>query len=172
MAVITLDTKNAQRKLDRIGSRLSTRQILNAIGLRHLKWINDNFKAAGLEKPWRPLAPNTIAGRRAGSSSPLQDTGRLRQSFTHRVVNDKAVEVGSTNKLAEIHHGGTGRRIIRPVNARALRFPTTEGIRFAKFVNHPGIPARPLLPSRRLAKRLGLAVFNRMVDKAIADGSR
>jgi hypothetical protein len=71
----------------------------------------------------------------------------------------KQVTVGTNDWLYNLLDKGTPARIIRPVNAKALRFPgkwraktvpgqirsrkgSSSGVRFAKFVRHPGIAAR------------------------------
>ena len=140
--------------------------MLGLIGARHLEWIQDNFERRGIESAWPPLRPNTIAGRRLGSSAPLQDTGRLRQSFVVRMLGN-AVEVGSAMKIAAIHHEGSGSYVIRPRQARFLKFMTTAGEVFARSVRHPGIPRRRLIPSVGLGERLAIETADNAI-KAVA----
>lgn len=45
--------------------------------------------------PWAPLSPVTVARRRKGSSAPLLDTGRLRNSITYALDGRNAVIVGT-----------------------------------------------------------------------------
>lgn len=58
--------------------------------------------------------------------------------------------IGAKSPYAAIHElgGTTSPHVIRPVNAKMLRFMGSDGnLRFASMVNHPGssIPARPYL---------------------------
>ena len=87
--------------------------------------VSENFERGGRPK-W--------LGKRDGTPSKLQDSGRLKNSITRLYDNTSAV-VGTNVIYAGIHQfGGT----IKPKRAKALRF---NG-RFAKQVT---IPARPFL---------------------------
>lgn len=102
-------------------------------GIQALNWINRNFQTQGgllSAGPWAKLSPNTIAGRRKGSSQILQDTGAagLKGSFTMQ-FSDQQVAIGSSKKIALYHEKGTGlygpRRAsypIYPKRAKALAF--------------------------------------------------
>ena len=147
-----------------------TRTLLSAIGDRHLGWIDENFRKGGAEKKWRPLSPNTIAARRQGSSAILQDTGRLKQSFVKKVESDR-VDVGTEEKKAKWHHEGTKPFTIRPRAAKVLRFMTTGGFVFTRAVDHPGLAARPLLPSDTLGERLAFETAEAAVDAATKKAS-
>lgn len=75
-------------------------------------------------------------------------TGRLRQSLTAVVMrrgDDVEGVVGTNLVYARIQEigGKTSPHIIRPVDAKALRFDGREGLTFRKLVHHPGskIPA-------------------------------
>lgn len=159
---IALDSADARRKIRRVLKEMDARRLLKLIGLRQLKWINDNFVRSGAlqRPPWRPLSPNTVAGRRRGSSRPLMDTGRLRQSFVHHVVGRQMVEVGTDVQYAEYHEHGVGPHTIRPRRAKVLRFMTKDGVVYARHVRHPGIPARPMLPTKDVAERLAVTVLD------------
>jgi phage gpG-like protein len=189
-AGVTVDASKAIKKLKSINSDLKFPVVLGVIGKRVLKWVNQNFKDAGTENRWAPLSPNTIANRRAGKITqsqgavrfrgrdvvgsaiglsggrPLMDTGGLMQSFVDE-VSGESVAVGTVNKIAKIHQEGTGPYIIRPKNAKRLVFLTAGGVRFKKAVRHPGIPARPMLPSKNVAQRLSSDTLNRYVNESI-----
>lgn len=165
-------TADARRKLARAARDLNPTLALQAVASRHLNWINRNFRAEGAERKWHPLSPNTIAGRRGGGigAKALRDIGQLAQSFqVLRGPTNRIVEVGSRDKKAAWHHFGTRPRTIVPVRARVLRFVTADGVRFARSVRHPGIPARPLLPSRRLATTIALRAVQAVAEKATRD---
>lgn len=174
---------NATEALQRVVAAkrvLNPSVLLTTIGQAHLAWINRNFRAGGLEQRWPPLAPSTVYGRRQGSSAPLQDTGRLRASFVRGRagnifrVSGQTVIVGSANRVATIHHRGTGPYIIRPRGA-FLAFPHPEGdatVRgrrgfVRRFVRHPGLPRRPLLPSQRTAGRIAVRELEAVVKKSL-----
>lgn len=97
-------------------------------GIQALNWINENFRAQGgllVTGPWAKLRPNTVAGRRRGSSLILQDTGAagLKGSYQMNFDSQKAV-VGSADPKALWHGKGTkGPYDIYPRNAKALAFP-------------------------------------------------
>ncbi len=59
---------------------------LNQIGLFCRSIIQNAFDTKGFGK-WSPNAPTTIENK--GSSSPLIDTGELRKSITHDIINNK-----------------------------------------------------------------------------------
>ncbi len=167
-AKLDVDLKEVRRRIQAFVVELDERELLEAVGLRHLKWVNDNFRREGLEKKWRPLSPNTTAkpGRGGISAKILRDTGRLAQSFTSKVEGNSVV-VGSADKRAEWHHFGTRPFVIRPKNKGVLFFHTKAGPTFARIVNHPGITARKLLPSNRLGQFLADQVINAAVKRVV-----
>lgn len=58
------------------------------------------------EYGWPSLTPETIA-RKATGDSPLLETGELRDSIAHKVVDDKTCDMGSNNDKAVWHELGT-----------------------------------------------------------------
>lgn len=124
------------------------------------------FAASGVPV-WVPLAASTVARRRKHSSRPLQDTGRLRRSYTAKSslgsiyeLTKLSLTMGSNLPYAAIHqHGGIISRTSKAGSAR-LRKTKRGQYRFAKAsskskslrtVNWQGgtsytitIPARPL----------------------------
>ncbi len=124
------------------------RSILNAMGDRLLKEVNDTFKQQGKHQtpPWPPLKPSTIRRRRKKGvgAKPLQDTGRLRASFIKR-IRTKFVFVGSGVKYAPYHEFGSKKKKNRP-------------------------PQRRMTPTQRRAQKLmetmAQAILARMADKA------
>lgn len=148
-------------------------------GIQTLNWVTRNFAAEGAMTgaPWRKLSPNTIAGRRKGSSRVLQDTGGLKNSFTLNATSTE-VAVGTEKQIALYHEEGTGtygkRGSAYPIVPKnpggVLAFRMAEGgsrvkasfssiatqrtykkgqmITFAKSVMHPGVPIRRMLPKR------------------------
>ena len=142
-------------------------------GVQALNWIDRNFRSEGgqlLTGPWRKLSANTIAGRRRKSSKILQDTGRLRGSFTMQFDSTLA-KISNADPNAIFHERGTRPYIIRPKTAKMLAFPVAGGgvpvtaavrrrsnrfgsggyrrgqnLAFAFEVHHPGLPMRRMLP--------------------------
>lgn len=69
-------------------------------------------------------------------------------------AGDLAIRVGAARSYSLLHHEGTRPHVIRPRNARALRFVNARGdVVFARAVRHPGTR-----PNRYLSDNLGLAV--------------
>ncbi len=168
---IKVDARKVQAMFRRLGRSIDEKTLLALVGQRHLNWIDKNFRAGGLETKWKKLSPNTIAGRRKGSSAILQDTGKLRQSFVDTVFGNR-VSVGTKNKIAGFHHFGTKPYTIRPKRKRFLFFQTVNGPVFARVVRHPGLAARPLLPTKALGERLALQTVEKAIDKIIAQAER
>lgn len=77
------------------------------------------------------------------------DTGRLRASIEGRLNRTWTLRpqftVGSNVEYASYVHDGTRPHIIRPRNARALRFVVGGQVVYARVVHHPGTAARPFL---------------------------
>lgn len=165
MISIRIDTSPAEKRLRSIGARLKQERLLRAIGVKMLDWIHRSFEAEGLEVKWRPLSPNTLASR-SGGGKMLRVTGRLKRSFGMK-VSGNTVEIGSPLDLAGWQHSGTKSYAIRPRSARALRFMSQSGAKFAKYVKHPGLPARPLIPSERLARRIAIDVVADEINRAV-----
>lgn len=108
-----------------------------------LKSIESNFRAGGRPRQWEPLAPSTVAGRRKGSSRPLQDTGQLSRAPTVLHLDRQHVRIGlpgeATNegmdlrRLAAIHQFGAKIPAfdIVPKHGKALAFPVPHSTRIA-----------------------------------------
>ena len=169
---VKFDARDAQRRLARLGTRLKSEDILEGVANRVLAWVDENFRRRGIERPWRPLSPNTIAARRKGSSAPLQDTGRLKQSFTITRRAPRLIEVGTNVTYAEFHEEGTDPYTIRPRRASVLRFTTADGVRFARSVRHPGLPQRKMLPTTREANRLAKVLLEARMAAAASEANR
>jgi hypothetical protein len=56
-----------------------------------------------------------------------------------------SVTVGSDLEYAAMVNDGTKPHVIRPKNAKVLRFNVGGQVVFARVVNHPGTRARPFL---------------------------
>lgn len=176
MASILLGTAAVKAKLQRVekflrsrkGLEIAAEHILNRVGVGFRRGMDPASK-----KPWKRLRPNTIAGRRKGTSKPLNNTGLLRASFTrggrnniYRFRGSAALVIGSSRQEAVFHNFGTrGPYKIRPNRKKSLRFVVAgkTGAKrrgggfwaFAKEITHPGLPARPMLKvSRGMAIRV------------------
>lgn len=157
--------------LTRISNKATTREQLHMrFAIIALNWINKNFVTeGGLVGGWKPLSPNTLAGRRGGSGRILQNTGQLRASFVPAWSSESA-RVGSPMAIAAYHEKGTDPYIIRPkkpggflafkvatktgIKTRQLKGGKTLSLPFAKGrviftreVKHPGLPPRRMLPT-------------------------
>lgn len=168
---IQVDTVVGQVKLSRVLEAVKPAALLKGFGGRFLSYVNKQFRTRG-EGQWRPLSPLTLLLRRHGGDMPLRDTGKYAQSFVMETDQRTFVEVGSNLKttsgipLAMIHEYGTAPYTIRARTAKVLAAKTREGawIFFGKEVQHPGVPPRPVLPSKAVAERL----VQEVVDGALA----
>lgn len=186
---VDVDLQPLMRTLSVLRGAFSSRTYLKLVGTAVLYWINENFRSGGSEHPWQPLAASTLAARRqgggSGGSQILRDTGRLAQSFVRASgpqgkLSGDAVWVGTADERAVYHHFGTRPFTIRPKGGRGvLRIPTPDGVVYRRFPTkagkegaaHPGLPARPLLPSLRLAERLALQTLQGYVDELTAQAN-
>ena len=195
--------QKAVRQLAKLGVDLDPIVLLRAIGLRQIKWSTDNIKAGGLAMAWTRMSKNTIAANPKRSGPRFfssRYTARLKQALTMNVQGSKSVQVGITDRFAEYHHFGTKPYVIRPVNARFLRFVVAgavtsragrvvsfttrtgrvvsfkaktgtaryeKNVAFAREVHHPGLPARPLLPTKAIGEQLALMVLQARIDQAV-----
>ena len=106
--------------------------------------------------PWRDLSPNTWASKR--NRKILNETGQMRDSLAYEATGTEVI-IGFADKKARWHQFGTRPYTITPKNARMLAFMTAGGPAFATQVNHPGIPARPMLGlSRANVQEIGSIV--------------
>ena len=108
-----------------------------------------------------------VFGGAEGTSEPLQDTGKLRQSFTSKLEGQDVVSVGTENKIAKFHQFGTKPYIIKAKTGGALAFMTSNGPVFARSIRHPGLPIRRLIPSDQLANKIAVETLEKFVDKII-----
>lgn len=115
---VNVDDGPAQRALAALRARASNlAPMFRGIGADVVAEAQLGFRESrdpyGL--PWRPLSPRTVARRRKGSSKPLLDTGRLRNSITYRLLGSTGVEIGSNTAYAAIHQfggrAGRGRKV-------------------------------------------------------------
>lgn len=159
---IQANTGPARAKLARLLAAVQPRVILDVIGGNLQDWVEQSFKTRG-RGAWPPLAETTLMLRRHGGDVPLQDIGRYKQSWVVESDGQTWVEIGSNVKtpdgahsLAKIHEYGTGPYTIRARTARVLAARTREGgwLVFGKEVHHPGIPARPVLPTKAEAETM------------------
>ena len=191
MIEVRVDAADAVRRLTALGAALDGRAMMDLVGQRTIAWIDRNFRVGGLERLWAPLSPNTVAARRAGkgagTAQPLRDTGRMAQSFTPGTpdsaydVGVDYVTVGTNDEKAVFHQFGTRPYVIRPKNKKFLRFVTATPPRgakkpqkaqrgfysFAREVHHPGVPARPMLPSVGTARQLAEDTLQAYVDEVV-----
>ena len=163
-AEIRIDFDRIEEQLAAVQATITPGAMLKGIGEAGKYWVNQNFELDGaLVGGWEPLSPNTIAGRKGGSSRPLQDTGNLRQSFDYR-ISGNTVRIGTSVQYASFHDEGTGPYDIYPVHAKSLAFMTAGGMIFAKHVAHPGIPQRRMLPDEDDMVQIAQAVLDALVQ--------
>lgn len=160
-----------------LSTEMTNERILKVLGIRFLDHVNESFRTRG-RGTWRPLAPSTMALRGRGGDVPLQDSGDYRKSFVQQTGTD-FVEVGTNQRtaggapLGEIHEFGTRPYTIRAIrNKRGLMARTRGGtwIFFGREVHHPGVPARPVLPTLNEANTVIqetiLGIYRQIIEKA------
>ena len=177
---VSIESAVLAKQVQKLAEITTPATVLKVIGLRLMAWVDESFKTRG-RGLWAPLAWSTLALRQRGGDQPLQDTGRYRQSFVSETDQSTYVEVGSSLKtpsglvLAAIHENGTRPFTIRVRTAKVLaaRYGSGAGgaaqssplglinsrrtsgwAIFGKEVQHPGIPARPVLPNQPQAEQL------------------
>ncbi len=173
-----MDVVIRRADLDRLLAAVQPAVVLKIIGMRLMEFVGESFKTRG-RGGWRPLAASTLALRARGGDVPLQDTGRYRQSFVSETDSSTYVEVGTNLKtasgipLAAIHEKGTGPYTIRVNRARVLAAKTRAGtwMIFGREVHHPGIPARPVLPTVPQAEQILKPVLEGMLERARDGGN-
>ena len=195
---ITIDTTVGQAKIARVLQAVQPRTLLDRIGAEFLSYVDQSFKTRG-RGTWKPLAWTTLALRKHGGDAPLQDTGRYKESWVKESDSHTYVEVGTNIKtasglsLAAIHEYGTKPYTIRVKRAKVLAAEIGGGIGgagehgpigliatksmvrwlfFGKEVHHPGVPARPVLPTKAVAERLTQAVVDKMLARLTEGGAR
>lgn len=169
---ISVNTTLGQAKIERLLKAVQPGTILNVIGARLTSYVDESFRTRGRGQ-WQPLSPLTLELRKHGGDVPLQDTGRYKGSYVTETDNQTFVEVGTNLKtesglsLGRIHEFGTGPFTIRVKRAKVLAAQTRSGnwIIFGKQVNHPGIPARPVLPSQVVAEKLIQETIDGMLSR-------
>jgi len=138
MIALTLDTKEVDKALDNLQRNLiDLHQPLDEIG----QTIADNIALGFRDEqspdgtPWDDLSDTTKARRRkgkgSGSDQILNDTGVLKNSFTHNVSGD-SVEVGTNLEYAATQ-----------------QFGAKKG-QYGKGAPWGDIPARPFMPEESL----------------------
>jgi len=170
---ITLNSADARRKIARLINLIDVGELLQAIGNRHVKWMVENLRVAGLDAKHQEMAASTIAARPHRTSSSHFSSryrSRLQQSFVARVLGRSAVSAGTEDEYAPYHHLGTGPYTIRPRGKGFLRFTGSDGKPvFTKQVNHPGIPSRPLIPTKMTAERLAHDILDGAIRRKIGE---
>lgn len=176
MAFVKLEisTTEGQKFFRLISDAIKPQVILTTIGGRFLSYVDESFRTRGRGR-WAALSPLTLLLRKHGGDAPLQDTGRYKQSFVQETDNRTFVEVGTNLKtqglsLGKIHEFGTGPYTIRVKRAKVLAAQTRAGawIFFGKEVDHPGIPARPVLPTKAVAEHLVQQVLDGLLSRVAA----
>ena len=109
-AAITISgLDEAIARLDEIGQRARDLRPVLAVAAEDLKTlVDDSFEQSRAPdgSPWAPLASSTVARRRQGSSKPLIDTGRLRNSI-NASSGPSSLKVGTNVPYAAYHQFGT-----------------------------------------------------------------
>jgi phage virion morphogenesis protein len=140
--MLTIDIDNAEvlKKLEQLSHKMDDMTpVLESIGEHIASEIDLCFTDArdpnGVS--WEDLSDVTIARRRNGSDKPLNDTGRLKNSITSNVIDNKTVEIGTNVEYAITHQKG----------ATKGQYGTTSRGAPIPWGN---VPARPFIPENGL----------------------
>lgn len=107
--------------------------------IRDAAWnemTNSPTGLVGRDLSRRGRALSLLAKRQVGKK-----TYALHNSIHYRVVSSSTgliATVGSSNRVALMHHRGTRPHIILPKRSSTLRFKSRGRIVYAKVVHHPG----------------------------------
>lgn len=106
--------------------------------LEGLKKVEDVFEK--VSQVYDVLAERTAKAIRdeAANLSPVR-TGKLMASWNYVKISDGRYVVGSRMFYAPYLEFGTRPHVIRPKQARALRFEVDGEVVYARYVHHPGI---------------------------------
>lgn len=143
--IIEFDNSHLDHILKVVEKEIATPdEMLGSLG-DSLVRVNNQRHLAGLAPDgtkWKPLAASTLKEKRKGGV--LYSTGEMLNSI-NRQVDGNTLKIGfdepPKRHLSIFHQFGTAPHLIAPLTKKALKF----GGGFAKKVNHPGLPARPLL---------------------------
>lgn len=172
------------REIDRRGKRLEP-ALKRCAPVGH-RTIQQNFEAGGRPDPWAPVKRVRVRRSRKGAAFdrvlgvstgpdgvglalPLQDTGRLKGSIEHEILEADVVWFTEVEYAKWQHFGSEGGQLIEPTSPRKfLRWASPDGWVFAKSVIRGTIPARPfmvLLPETAEACAEILADYVVMLDE-------
>jgi phage virion morphogenesis protein len=115
---ISINDGEVKRKLAKLAEDIGNfKTPLRRSGIYMERKTDQRFRSGGFGK-WEKLKPSTIRRRRKGSSSILQDTGRLKQSVTSSPdiyhLTKTYLRIGTTVKYAKYHQNGTRHMPARP----------------------------------------------------------
>lgn len=183
MATIKVDigTVRLRTKIQRITKIVGPKRVSEETERSIAEWMSFNFRVSGAERKWPRLARSTqVVGKKQKafrktswtkaflSSNPARS---LKALFTIR-RKGYTVIIRPKSKILVFAHSGTRPHVIVPKRASRLAFQMAAGTGalqpearflggsvpgavavFAKKVNHPGQPPRPLMPTAKIAKR-------------------
>ena len=197
--IIEINTTAGQQKVARLLKVIEPRTLLSEIGERFRSYVDTQFRTLG-EGRWPRLAWTTLALRQRADDKPFHGMdSKYRQSIVTETDGQTFVEVGSNWRtatgvpLAKIHEFGTAPYVIRPKRAQILAAKTglagpvgliatkhvSNWFVFANVlskdprkreVHHPGIPARPVLPTKAVAERIIQTSVDGMLARAVERG--
>ncbi len=163
-SVVTLDISKLLARVAKTSAELAPANILRLIGMRLQSFVDESFRTQG-RGAWKPHAALTV--KLMGAHPLRQVTGEDRRSYTVKSDNSTYVEIGSELKKSEWMEFGTKPYSIHAKNGTLIaKARDGQWIPFGKSVNHPGIPARPALPTLRQGEELAREVAEALVRKA------
>jgi phage virion morphogenesis protein len=143
---VDIDDSAFRRAIARLQEQaINLQPVMEDVGAYLERSTDQRFRAetAPDGSRWHPLAPATRVTKK--NSKILNETGQMRASLSY-AATATSVTVGFSDIKAVWHQFGTRPYVIKPKSRKKLKFAGSDGKPvFARTVNHPGLPARPML---------------------------
>jgi hypothetical protein len=115
------------------------------INLAEVRRIHRRFEAAHrrMENQVFREAGEAAIKHVKDSRRPRKRTGKLSTSTSYKLVrgrNRKILKIRNKAKYAAAQERGAGPHVIRARRRKSLRFNVSGGVKFARYVRHPGNP--------------------------------
>lgn len=164
--VITFEDAPLREQLDLLSRKdnRSFRRVLDQIGEEMIGEAQDNIHEQKLFDG-SAMPQSKAAQERNGKT--LLKRGHLRDSYTYAIgLNADHVDIGSDLVYAAAQHFGMPARTVTARPGKMLSWGNGKGRRFAKSVNIPALPARPVLGMTERRERLIGDLFIREIGAA------
>lgn len=97
-------------------------KLYDRIGIQVISWIHKNFRAQGLEHPWKALRPSTLFGKRMAGKDAKPLSGLEKWASYRTSARNVVIGFPDESPAKYQHYGTPGPYKIRPRNKKALKF--------------------------------------------------